>query len=129
MIWYDYSMKATEVIRYFSETYPGKNIVCLPEDDPNEIICEVDPSVEHPEYNKAIAAIHKSEPHYHKEAVETYHVLRGELHLFVNEVEHILKPGDVFVVHPNEVHYAVGDFTLVEVDSEPGWTPDDHYLM
>lgn len=122
-------MTVEEILKHFNETYPGKNVVALPADNTTEIICEVEPSSEHPAHNKAIAAIRKSEPHYHKDAVETYSVLEGELHLHVDDQEHILRPGDQFIIHPPQVHYATGDFTLVEVDSEPGWTADGHYLV
>src|SRR5688500_7239142 len=119
-------MTASGAIEYFRVTYPGKHIVALPEEDPTEIICEIDPADEHPEYGTAIAAIKASVPHYHKKATETYKVLRGDLKLFVDDQQHVLEVGDTFVIKPEQIHYAEGDFTLVEVVSRPGWTPEDH---
>lgn len=121
-------MTAKEVLEYFSATYPGKNIVALPAAEPAEIICEIDPSAEHPEYNTAIAAIKASVPHYHKKATETYKVLRGSLELWVDGQKHTLKPGDTHVIKPGQIHFAKGDFALVEVISRPGWTAADHIL-
>lgn len=122
-------MTAQEAINYFKRTYPGKNIVCLPEDDPSEIICEIEPSSEHPDYNVAVAAIKQSVPHYHHKATEEYEVLEGELELVVDGESIKLKQGDTYVIKPPAVHSAKGDFTLVRVSSKPGWTPDDHILV
>src|SRR5690242_16183266 len=107
-------MTASEVTNYFRTTYPGKNIVAMPKEAPTEIICEVDPTSEHPEQNTAIAAIKVSAPHYHKKATETYKVLRGALKLFVDGRQFVLETGDQYVIEPGQVHYAEGDFTLVE---------------
>lgn len=113
-------MTAKEVIEYFHAAYPGKNIIALPEDAPTEIICEIDPSSEHLGRSMAVAAIKASAPHYHKRAVETYKVLRGELRLFVDDLQFVLGEGDTHTIEPGRVHRAEGDFTLVEVGSEPG---------
>lgn len=121
-------MTEQEVMAYFAKNYPGKNLVRLPQQNPTEIICEVEPSADHPEWNLAIAAILQSEPHYHDHAVEVYEVLRGELELTVDDDTVHLSKGDTFTVFPPQVHFAKGDFTLVKVRSEPGWTADDHVL-
>lgn len=122
-------MTAREVLDHFKRTYPGKNIVCLPEDNPTEIICEVDPSSEHPEYNVAIAAIKQSAPHHHLEATETYKVLDGDLELIVDGESIKLSKGDTHDIKPPQVHSARGNFTIVEVSSMPGWTAEDHILV
>jgi quercetin dioxygenase-like cupin family protein len=122
-------MTAGEVIANFQRNYPGRNIVVLPEDNPTEIICEVDPSAEHPEYNVAIAAIKASAPHFHRKAIETYEVIEGDLRLTVEGQTTNLKAGDSQTVPTNQVHSAMGDFTVVLVSSRPGWTPEDHILI
>ncbi|HSH55914.1 MAG TPA: cupin domain-containing protein [Candidatus Limnocylindrales bacterium] len=122
-------MQLDEIINYFKQTYPDKKIVLLPEKEPKEIICEVDPSFLHPEYNHAIAAIKSSEPHYHKHTVETYKVLRGKLKLNVDGGQVELREGEEYTTTPEQIHFAEGDFTLVAVDSKPGWTPEDHFLV
>ncbi len=121
-------MDGLEVIALLKHDYPGKTIVCLPERDPAEIICEVDPSSEHPQFSSSIAAIKSSKPHYHNLAEETYVVLRGRLDMFIDGKHLVLNEGERVVVPPKSIHFAKGDFTLVQVDSSPGWTPSDHIL-
>ncbi len=122
-------MTADEVMAYFQQTYPGQKVVALPDDNPTEIICEVDPASEHPNLNVAIAAIKASTPHYHIKSTETYEVLEGELHLHVGNTEISLHKGQSYVIKPHEIHHATGNFTLVKVTSRPGWTLDDHFLV
>lgn len=122
-------MSAKEIINYFQEQYPGKNVVKLPPDKPTEIICELEPSSEHPEYSIAIAAVGSSKPHYHKKTTEFYEVIRGGLTLIVDDESVELKVGDTYTVKPEQIHHAKGSFTLVKVTSRPGWTPDDHILV
>ena len=119
---------AQEIIDRFTADYPGKNIIVLPEEDPTEIICEVDPTTEHREYNVAIAAIKTSIPHFHRDAVETYEVLEGELTLNVGDETIVLHAGESHTIEPPVIHSALGNFTLVQVTSRPGWTPEDHIL-
>jgi len=121
-------MNAAEVTKYFEQNYPGKDVIKLPPDDPTEIICETEPTSEHPDYSVAMAAIKKSALHHHIKTSETYHILKGTLTLVVEGEEIQLKPGDVYEVKPPAKHYAVGDFTLARVLSNPGWTPNDHIL-
>jgi len=118
-----------EVVDYFKKEYPDKNIVSLPQEDPAEIICEIEPAQNHPSYSKAVAAILKSKPHYHKQSAETYRVIKGELSLYVDGQCISLAEGETHLVRPGQTHYAEGNFTLVEVSSSPGWTLGDHYLV
>ena len=119
---------AQEIIDRFATDYPDKDVIALPEDEPTEIICEVDPTSEHPEYNVAIAAIEESAPHFHKRAEETYEVLEDELTLQVGDDTIHLKPGESHTIKPGIIHSALGNFTLVRVTSLPGWTQEDHIL-
>lgn len=121
-------MQTDDVIEYFHNNYPDKTTVVLPRNNPTEIICEIDPTSLHPEYNRAIAAIKKSQPHYHRFSVETYKVIKGQLKLTIDGKTYTLEEGDEHVIEPNLIHFAEGDFTLVQVDSRPGWTPNDHIL-
>lgn len=121
-------MKAIDILEFFDLTYPGVKISRLPEINPTEIICEVEPSSNHAEYSTAIAAIAKSRPHFHKASTETYTVLKGELKMNINDKTIVMKSGDTCTVNPYEVHWAEGDFTIVRVTSKPGWTPEDHIL-
>ena len=122
-------MNAQNIIDSFKKTFPGKRIVCIPEHNPSEIICEIDPSSLHPSYSKAFAAIKRSRPHYHKIARETYKVKEGVLKLHIDSDTLTLMPGESHTVLPLQVHFAEGDFTIVDVYSEYGWTPEDHYLV
>lgn len=121
-------MTTQEIIKYFKKTYPNKNILALPEDSPTEIICEVDPTTDHPTYNVAIAAIKQSEPHYHKQSIEIYEVLEGELELTVDGKIVKLSKGDMYIINPPLVHSVKGNFALVKVTSKPGWVTEDHLL-
>lgn len=119
-------MNKATIVEELAKKYPGKTVMCLPEDVPTEIICEVDPTSDNEEKSLAIAIIDRSAPHYHKKATEQYTVLQGELSLFVDGERHDLQEGDTFSIHPGQIHYAIGNGTWVECHSEPGWIPEDH---
>jgi quercetin dioxygenase-like cupin family protein len=123
-------MNLQDVLRYFHKNYPNRNVVLLPKEQPTEIICEADPSSNHPAYNRAIAAIQKSAAHYHKQAVETYTVLKGKVVLYIDKERVELREGESHVIQPQQIHHVESEsFALVQVDSKPGWTADDHFLV
>lgn len=122
-------MKSIDIISSLDQEYPGKTVVTIPEDDPKEIIIEISPSTEHPEFSIAIAFIKKSELHYHSKSVETYFVEKGTLVLHVSDEKHILEEDQSYTVYPGQYHWAEGNFTKVRVKSSPGWTPEDHFLV
>lgn len=119
-------MNKKKVINKLKEKYPGKKIIAIPNDNPTEILCEVDPSLEHPDYSLAVAVIDKSEQHLHKKSKERYKIVKGKLSLFVDGTEHKLKEGEELVIEPNQLHWAEGNETWIECYSEPGWTLEDH---
>lgn len=119
-------VKTTEELR---KTYPGKNIILNDPDNPTEILCEIEPAQEHPDYSVAIAVIDESIEHVHRETTEIYEIIRGELTITKDEKEYTLKEGESFVIHPHEKHKAEGHGTWIKVRSEPGWKPDDHILV
>lgn len=120
-------MNTHHVLRELSLRYPGKTIIPNRPTNPTEIICEIEPTHNHPEYSIAISVLDRSEPHLHKCTVETYMVLKGELDVFLNGILHKMKQGDTLVIPVNTVHYAVGNETWIECRSEPGWRADDMY--
>ncbi|MDP2874114.1 MAG: hypothetical protein Q8N84_02375 [bacterium] len=122
-------MNKTKVIKELKKKYPNKSIVALPVDNPTEILCEINPSSDHPEYSIAVSVIDKSVPHCHKKTTETYKVIKGKLNLIVNGISHSLLRGDSFVIEPHSFHYAIGDETWVECSSKPGWEARDHILV
>ena len=121
-------MNVANSLEFLMHVYPGKKITKLPEIDPTEIICEVEPSYEHSDYSVAVACILKYAPHFHKLSTETYLVLKGELKIHIDDKVLIMNDGDTCTVNPHKVHWAEGDFTLVQVTSRPGWAPEDHIL-
>jgi len=121
-------MDHKRVLTEINEKYPGRKIIKLPEDNPTEILCEIEPTEDHPEYSVAISVIDKSLPHYHKQVVETYEVIRGELTVFIDGVEHKLGEGEKLEVRPGQKHYAVGNETWIMCTAKPGWTVEDHIM-
>ena len=122
-------MDASLIVSKLEKQYLGKTIVKLPEQNPKEIICEVEPSSAHSEWSLAVAFIDESVPHFHKVSVEKYEVLNGTLTLFVEGESHVLGKGGTFTVEPGMVHWAKGNATEVKVYSEPGWKLEAHILV
>lgn len=122
-------MDVEKIIKELFDKYLGKRVIKNPESNPTEIVCETVPAVVLGDRGVAIAIIDSSKPHYHKKIIEKYKVLRGKLTVFKNGKLYKLQAGDELTVMPDEIHYAIGDETWVEVISEPGWTPDDHFLV
>lgn len=121
-------MNSSRIVKELKEKYPGKNIVLLPQENPTEIICEIEPTSKHPEYSKAIAVIEKSDPHFHKKSTEKYTILKGKLKITKNGKEYRISEGETFLIKPMDVHFAEGDSVWAEVISTPGWTLQDHIL-
>lgn len=115
-------MNIEKIINELSQKYKCKTIIKNKKENPTEIICEIKPGL-------AIAVIDKSESYYHKIITETYKVLDGELNVFINNIKHKLKKGDVVSIEPNNIHYAIGNETWVEVYSKPAWTSKGHFLI
>ena len=122
-------MNSKKVIKELQKKYPGKRIIKNDEDNPTEILCEVEPSENHPEYSLAVAVVDRSIPHKHKKTKETYKVIRGKLKLYKNGTGYLLNEGVSMIISPKEVHWAEGDETWVECYSKPGWTLEDHLLV
>lgn len=124
-------MNTKQVLEQLNEKYPGKQIIQKhdTEGEVRELLCEVDPSSEHPAYSLAVAIIDRSTPHKHLFTTEVYKILKGKLTLFLDGEQILLGQGDEFTIKPGVVHFAVGDETWVEVRSNPGWNPDDHIAV
>jgi|GEM_PF-1415001 len=128
-------MDKQRVIQQLQNKYPGKKIICLPEDNPKEIICELGP-IEGG--SCAIAVIEASDMHYHLRTTEKYHVIKGELLVetdstdkagCINLTPRRLSEGETLTIYPGTIHCATGNETWVEVDAFPAWTPNDHYVV
>ena len=48
-------------------------------------------------------------PHYHKQMIEIYHVLRGNALVFCGDTKVRALPGDTLLCEPGEVHGVVND--------------------
>lgn len=122
-------MNVKKVIKQLKKEYPSKKIIKNDENNPTEIICEIDPTEKHSEYGVAIAVIDQSIPHYHKKTTEIYEVLRGELVLILDGKEILLKKGEKATIKPNTIHSAKGKETWIKAYSKPGWVFNDHILV
>lgn len=124
-------MDTKKIIEKLNQLYPGKQVF-LNKDKLGkvvEILCEVEPATDHPEYSFAIAVIDNSSLHYHKATNEKYRVVEGSLRLYIDGNLVNLSSGDEYTILPGHEHRAEGKETWVEVHSEPGWTFSDHILV
>ena len=119
-------MNVQKVIDQLKKQYPGKQIFVEETPDFLEIICEVEPSCQHPEYSRAVAVIDKNQPHFHRQTTETYKNLKGKPTLFVDDKKHRLKVGEELVIRPGQIHWVEGEEVWIECFSQPGWTIEDH---
>jgi len=120
------NMNVKNVINQLKSQYPGKPIIKNNKGEPTEILCEIDPTKNHPGYSLAIAVIDKSTPHYHKKLKEEYRIIRGNLILHVDNRVIRLKHGEKHIILPYQIHWAEGNQTWIECRSEPGWVIEDH---
>lgn len=108
--------------------FPDKNIVLLPEDDPEEVVVELGGDENE---SVAIALIERSKKHFHRRMTETYVVEHGTLIVYVDTETWVLQAGDSLSIEPNSTHWAemAGDVPArVRVTASPPWSPDDHIL-
>ncbi len=121
-------MTLSEVCAYFQADFPDANLVKLPKYNPTEIICEIDPTSDHPGYSIALSALSATAPHKHLQAVEEYEVIHGTILIKVGDSVKTLYEREKISIPVETVHSAtsVEGFALVKVTSQPGWTPEDH---
>ncbi len=118
--------RARRILAELQDAYPGREVYELGGNEMH-FVCEVEPTEEHPEYDKTVEVIIASEPHKHLKMTQTYKVLKGELTLFIEDEVIPLHTGDICTVEPNNVHWAKGtENSWVEIYSTPGWTEEDH---
>lgn len=122
-------MNSQKVIQELQQKYPGKKIICLPENNPSEIICEIEPVSEHPDYSVVVSVIDKTAVHYHQKTTESYEIISGNLTLTVDGQKHEMKTGDALTIKPGQIHSAVGSETWIKCTSCPGWDFQDHILV
>jgi mannose-6-phosphate isomerase-like protein (cupin superfamily) len=118
--------RSKRILSQLREKYPGKKAFDL-DGRGKHFACEIEPTQEHPEYDRAIEVIISSQPHKHLKTTNYYTVISGTLELHVENKTIILKPGDSYTVEPGKIHWAKSDNECwAEIYSEPGWTKEDH---
>lgn len=121
-------MNVDGIITRLKKKYPGKTIIknLNRKGEVTEILCEIDPTQDHPEFSEAVAVIDSSIMHFHKKLHETYTIISGKLTVITDASNFILKKGDKITMKPGIVHANIGHETWCHVYSEPGWTLGDH---
>lgn len=122
-------MDINKITIELKQKFPGKKIIITDPNNPGEIICETEPTEEHPDWNACIAVIDFTRLHYHKKLTETYEILEGELDINMNGTITHLKHGEKIVIRPGTRHSATGNETWIRCSATPGWTPEDHILV
>ena len=120
--------RAEAILKQLQQKYPGKNSFDL-DGRGLHFVCEVEPTQDHPEYDKAVEVIIDSKPHQHLKMTQYYTVLSGEMTLHVENQTLTLKAGDQYTIKPGSVHWAESDQCWVEILSRPGWTKEDHLVV
>lgn len=122
-------MNTQKIVKELYTKYPGKEIVLDPSENPTEIICELEPTSDHPERSTALAIVGKSKPHYHKKSTEIYEAVKGTLTVYKGGKKFMLNEGEKITIEPNIVHYVEGDEAWFLTYSTPGWTFEDHIVV
>ena len=121
--------RVARILKTLKEKYPGKD--CFDLDGRGlHFVCEVEPTHEHPEYDRAVEVIIDSKPHKHLKMTQQYTILSGNLELHIEDKIVKLKAGDKYTIEPGPVHWAKSDNECwLEIYSTPGWTKEDHIVV
>lgn len=118
--------RSKRILNQLRVKYPGKKAFDL-DDQGKHFACEIEPTEEHPEYDRAIEVIISSKPHKHLKTKQHYKIISGSLQLHIEDKVLTLQQGDEYTIEPNKIHWAESDNECwVEIYSEPGWTKKDH---
>lgn len=118
--------RSERILRLLKEKFPQANAFAMDEEY-NHFVSEVEPTKDHPEYDKAVEVIIKSKPHKHLKMRQNYKILSGSLKLYTGAKVTELNIGDTFTIFPGITHWAESDNEAwVEIVSHPGWTKEDH---
>ena len=123
-------MDTLSIINGLRKEFPGKAIVAVPEQSPEEIVCEIAPASEHADYSTAIVVYcGASAKHFHRNTKETYFVEKGTLTVYIGDTKHVLSEGESIDIPLDIIHWAEGNNTRIRVESKPGWTFADHIVV
>jgi len=119
-----------QVLADLREEFPGRNIVCIPNEEcPDEIVVELG-TTDDGLTGLALAVIWNSAAHHHNEMTEVYHIEDGVILLYVSKdgIGTVRRPmpGENYTIEPGTLHWADGNAVRVRVESSPPWTPKDH---
>ena len=105
-----------------AQAYPGSRVIVA--EDNREMIAEISAGL-------AVAVIERSLPHFHLKMREIYRVLRGTLHVACGGRGFVLHEGETITIEPGQIHFAraVAEPAWIEVESEPPWSADDHFVL
>lgn len=78
-------MNINKIISQMKRKYPRK-----------KIICETEPTEDHPDWSEAIAVIDFTRLHYHKKLTEIYEVIKGDMVNMTHQNK--LKIGSILVL-------------------------------
>ena len=121
--------RTARILNLLTSKYPGKKSFDL-DGRGLHFVCEVEPTQDHPEFDRAVEVIISSKPHRHNKMTQNYTILKGSLELHIGEKIVMLKKGDKFTIEPYNVHWAKSDDECwVEIYSKPGWTQEDHIVV
>ena len=98
----DIKRRTERILKKLKEKYPTAKEYDL-DGRGKHFVCEVEPVEDHPEYDKAVEVIIESRPHKHLKMTQDYTILSGDLELHDGEKNVFLKPGDKYIVFPNNV--------------------------
>ena len=122
-------MNSKKIIQELQVRYPEKKIILDPPENPTEIICELEPTSDHPDRSTALAIVGKSKPHYHKKSTEIYEAVKGTSTVYKGGKKFMLNEGGKITIEPHIIHYVEGDEAWFLTYSEPGWTFEDHIVV
>ena len=121
--------RSERILNQLREKYPGKKAYDL-DGRGLHFVCEVEPTNEHPEYDKAVEVIIDSLPHKHLKMTQQYTILSGTLEVHVGDEIILLKTGDKYEIKPGNIHWSKSDDECwIEIYSIPGWVKEDHILV
>ena len=121
--------RTKRILKQIRKKYPGKEVFDL-DGRGLHFVCEIEPTKDHPEYDRAVEVILLSKPHKHLKMTQYYTILSGSLELYLGRKKVILNTGDTYTVKPGTVHWAKSDDECwLEIHSKPGWTQEDHILV
>lgn len=118
--------RSERILQELRKVYPEAQTFDL-DGNGTHFVAEVEPTKDHPEYDRAIEVIIKSKPHKHLKMTQEYRVLSGTLRLHIDDQIVNLSKDEAYTVLPEKIHWAESDNECwVELHSKPGWTKEDH---